>query len=135
MFSFHHWFLLFFLGVFIVDCICSIDHCFFRCFYLTTVFECFHFNDFLLRDCFFVRYFAFELLDKSATDLRSFFYSQAFFTLHSFATFGTTCLYQSFPGASSSVLKVAGPPTEVRNTDPAHLFVWITQCSAKDISR
>ena len=56
MFPFHHWFLLFFLGVFIVDCICSIDHCFFRCFYLTTyftiVFECFHFNDFLFRDCF-----------------------------------------------------------------------------------
>ena len=30
-------------------------------------------------------------------------------------------------GAGSSSLKVAGPPTEVWNIDPAHLFVWITQ--------
>ena len=30
----------------------------------------------------------------------------------------------------SSALKVTGLPTEVRNTDPSHLFVWITQCSA-----
>ena len=26
-------------------------------------------------------------------------------------------------------------PTEVRNTDPAHLFIWITQCSANSITR
>ena len=59
----------------------------------------------------------------STTDLRELFYSQALFTLHSFLTFGTTCFYQGFPGAGSSSLKVAGPPTEVRNTDPAHLSV------------
>ena len=33
MFSFHHWFLLSFLGVFIVDCVCSLHHCFFMCFF------------------------------------------------------------------------------------------------------
>ena len=38
-------------------------------------------------------------------------------------------------GVGSSSLKVAGPPNEVRNTVPVHLFVWITQCSAKDINR
>ena len=30
----------------------------------------------------------------------------------------------------SSALKVTGLPTEVRNTGPSHLFVWITHCSA-----
>ena len=34
-------------------------------------------------------------------------------------------------GASSSPLKVAGPPTEVQNTDPAHLFVLITMFSKR----
>ena len=38
-------------------------------------------------------------------------------------------------GPGSSSLKVAGPPTKVRNIDAAYLFVWITQCSAKGISR
>ena len=33
MFSFHHWFLLSFLGVFIVDCVCSLHHCFFMFFF------------------------------------------------------------------------------------------------------
>ena len=65
----------------------------------------------------------------------SFFYSHAFFTLHSLPKFDITCFYQGFPGAGSFSLKVAGPPTKVRNTDPVHLFVWITQFSAKDISR
>ena len=50
----------------------------------------------------------------SATDLREFFLLSSIFYL--------TVL----PGSSS--LKVAGPPTEVRNTDLGHLFVWITQC-------
>ena len=50
----------------------------------------------------------------SATDLRELFLLSSIFYL--------TVL----PGSSS--LKVAGPPTEVRNTDPGHLFVWITQC-------
>ena len=42
---------------------------------------------------------------------------------------------KAFLGAGSSSLKVPGPPTNVRNTHPAHLFVWITQCSPKGISR
>ena len=45
----------------------------------------------------------------------SFFYSQAFFNLHSLLEFGTTWFYQGFPRAGSSIMKVAGPPTEVRN--------------------
>ena len=57
------------------------------------------------------------------------FYPQEFFTLRSFPTFPASL------GARSSSLKVAGPPTEVWNTHPAHLFVWIKQCSAKGISR
>ena len=70
-----------------------------------------------------------------ATDLRELFLLLAVVYLHSFLTFGTTYFYQCFPGAGNSALKVAGPSTEVRNTDPAHLFVWITQGSVKDISR
>ena len=56
-----------------------------------------------------------------------------------FTFFGSFCvsvlrvlrIWESF----ISSLMVAGPLTEVRNTDPVHLFVWITQCSAKGISR
>ena len=54
---------------------------------------------------------------------RAFFTFRHFFTVHSFLTFGTTCFYQGFPGGSSSSLKIAGPPSEFRNTDRAHLFV------------
>ena len=139
MFSFHHWFLLSLSGVFIVDCISSLHHCFFRCFYFTTVltivFPVFSFHQLLLPCLFFVMYFVFVLLYCECYGFgRAFFYSQAIFTLHSFLTFGSTCFYQGFLGAGSSTLKIAGPPTEVRNTDPAHLFIWITQCSAKGIS-
>ena len=135
MFSFHHWFLLSLSGVFIVDCICSLHHCFFRCFYFTTVltivFPVFSFHQLLLPCLFFVMYFVFVLLYCECYGFgRAFFYSQAIFTLHFFLTFGSTCFYQGFLGAGSSTLKIAG----VRNTDPAHLFIWITQCSAKGIS-
>ena len=37
--------------------------------------------------------------------------------------------------AGGSSLKLQGLPTMVQNTDPAHLFVWITQCSEKGIAR
>ena len=77
----------------------------------------------------FLTYFVFVLLPRLLLIWENVFYSDAFFTLHSFLTFGTTCLYQVFPRADSSALKVAGFPTDVRNTDPVHLFVWITQCS------
>ena len=98
-------------------------------------FECFHFTNFLYHDGFFARHFVFVLLYRECYGCQSFFYSQAFFTLYFFSTFGTTCFYEVFPGASSSTLKVvAGPPTGVRNTDLPHLFVWITQCLAKGIS-
>ena len=77
----------------------------------------------------FLTYFVFVLLPRLLLIWENVFYSDAFFTLHSFLTFDTTCLYQVFPRADSSALKVAGFPTDVRNTDPVHLFVWITQCS------
>ena len=92
-----------------------------------------------------------------------FFYSQAFFTLHPFPHLpqnrecyrferaflilrrflpytpsrhlAQPSFIKAFLGAGSSSLKVPGPPTNVRNTHPAHLFVWITQCSPKGISR
>ena len=50
------------------------------------------------------------------------FNSSVFFTLHSFPTYGTTCLYEGLPRAESSALNVAGLSTEVRNTDLVHLL-------------
>ena len=116
-FSCFHFFMFLFLqmfsGVFIIDCIFSL-HCFF------TFCE-------VLRFC--------AVVSKVLRIWESFFYSQAFFALHPFSTFGPTCFYQGFPEAGSTALKIAGPPTEVRNTDPAHLLVRIIQFSAKGISR
>ena len=70
----------------------------------------------------------------SATDLRECFLLSVIFyfkLLPAFikASLGPAVLLwrlQVFPRTGSSVLKV-----EVRNTDLAHRFVWITQCSAK----
>ena len=43
----------------------------------------------------------------SATDLRElYFYSQMFFSLHSFPTFGTTRFYQGFSGSRQFFLEV-----------------------------
>ena len=74
MFLFHHWFLPLFFG-------------------------CFHFANFLYHDCFLSGTPFLCCCTVSATDLGEFFYSQAFFTFHSFPTFGTTCFYQGFPGS------------------------------------
>ena len=60
-----------------------------------------------------------------ATDLRELFLlSGVFFS------YTLSCFYQGFPRAGSSALKVAGLPTDVQNTDLAHLYIWMTQCSA-----
>ena len=59
-------------------------------------------------------------------------YERAFFILRGFYL---TLLPNKTPlRADNSPLKVAEPLTEVQNTDPAHVFVWITQCSVKGIS-
>ena len=120
MFSFHHWFLLLCLVVCIVDCIFHFTnprvfhHCFFRCFYFTTDFTIV-FRVFVSPTFFTVTVFC-QVCCFGVVALRvlrtweSFLYSQTFFTLHSFPTFGTTCFYQDFPGASRSALKVARPP-------------------------
>ena len=121
------------------------------------LFLSFYFTNFLYYDCFFVRHFVFVLLyckcyrfETTLFTLMRFlphtpsphlpqyrncygfkrpcFILKLFSTLLSFPTLDTTCFYQGFLGASSSSLLVAWPPTEVWNTDPAHLFVWITQC-------
>ena len=65
---------------------------------------------------------------------RAFFSSKTFSSLHCFPTFSTTCFNQGFPG-SQQFLKAAGSPTEVRNTNPIHLFGWIRECAAKAVSR
>ena len=124
-------------------------HCFFRCFIspliINIVFGCFHcwlhwFTSlFLLCHDFFLSGTSFlSCYTMKATDL-TVFYSQSFFTLHSFPTFGVismTCFYQDFPGHKQFCFEgYRRPPTEVRNRNPAHLFVWITQYSAKGISR
>ena len=100
---------------------------------LLLFFECFHFTNFLYRDCILSGTLFVCCCTASATDLRELFSLSGIFTLHFFPTFDTTSFYQGFPWTSSSALKVAGPLTEVWN--PAHLFFWITQCSAKAISR
>ena len=76
----------------------------------------------------FVRYFVFVLLPQVLRIWENVFYSQAFLPYFPF------WFYQGFPGASSSALKVAGLFTEVWNTDPAHLFLWIIQYLAKGIT-
>ena len=137
VFLFHHRFLLLFLG-------------------------CFHLTKFLTINVFLSSTSFLCCCTASATDLRELFLLsgifyltrlphichstisamdlRAFFTLSCFLLY-TPSQYLVQPafikaslGAGSSSLKVAGPPIEVWNTDPAHLFVWITQCSAKGIS-
>ena len=53
------------------------------------------------------------------------FYPQAFFTLRSFTDI-LPALIKAFLVAGSSSLNFAGLHTDPRNTDPAHLFVWLT---------
>ena len=79
--------------------------------------------------CFFVRYFVFVLFYRECYGFERALFT--LFTLHFFATFGT----KGFLEAASSSLKVARPTTQVQNTDTAHLFICITQYSAKGISR
>ena len=143
MFSFHHWFLLSFLGVFIADCVCSLHHCFFRCFFFCFFFHhwfyfCF-LSVFISPSFFTVTVFCQVLrfcvvVPRMLRIWESFFYSQAFFTLHCVPKFGTTCFYQGFPGAGNSAFKVAGPSTDVRNTDRVQLFVWVTLFSKRYLS-
>ena len=62
------------------------------------------------------------------------FYPQVFFTLRSFTNiFDLTCIYQCFPWSRQFFFEVCRASHWGLNhrTDPARLFVWITQCSAK----
>ena len=40
--------------------------------------------------------------------------------------FGTTCYHQGLPGSRQFFLEVCRTWSDARNTDPAHLFVWLT---------
>ena len=122
MSSFHHWFLLLFLGVFIVHVTVS-SGVFISPLILLLFFKCFHFTIFLYRDYFLSGTSFLCCCTASATDLRELFSLSGVLTLPFFPTFETTCFYRGFPGAGSFALKVAGSPTKVRNTDQAHLFV------------
>ena len=128
--DFYDWF----LGVFIINCFGS-------CYQLSL--------PWLFFCCFFIRYFVFCIVAPRVLRIwGSFSHFQVFFILRSFCIFATVPrvlrIWESFlysqaqPAfikasfrAGSSSLKATGPPTEVRNTDSAHLYVWITQCSAK----
>ena len=72
-------------------------------FSLFSVIEFVHVTNFVYHDCFFAAFYQvlrFVLLYRECYGFeRAFYYSQAFFTLHSFTTFGTTCFYQDFPGS------------------------------------
>ena len=72
----------------------------------------------------------------SAMDLKGLFFPLSrFLPYTSTRNLAQPDFFKASLGAGSSSLKVTEPPTEVRNTDLAYLFVWITQCSAKGISR
>ena len=70
----------------------------------------------------------------SATDLRGLFYPWCFLPYTLSRHFAKAAFIKTSLGAGSSSLEVAWPPIEVWNIDPSHLFVWITQCSAKVIT-
>ena len=64
------------------------------------------------------------------------FYPQAFFTLRSFPTFLTQPAFiKASLGAGSFSLKFAGLHADLRNTDPAHLFVWFTAIHNLDVQK
>ena len=57
----------------------------------------------------------------------SFFYPQVFFILGSFSTFlAQSAFIMASLRASISSSKFAGLHADPRNTDPVHLFVWVT---------
>ena len=121
-------------------------HCFFMCFHcliliFTSVFwmfssliAFFHVTSFLYLDCIFPAIY--QVLRFCVVVPRVLQIWESLFYPH------TTSRNLTQPAfikvsleAGSFFLKVAGPPTEVQNTDPTHLFVWSTQYSAKGINR
>ena len=115
---FHHCFLVGF--ILFIDCIILSHHVplpwlLFCCFLSGTSFLC---------SCF-----------ASAMNLsKLFLLSGVFLPYTPFWHFAQPGFIKASVGARSSSLKVAGPPTEVRNGDLAHPFIWITQYSAKSTS-
>ena len=67
----------------------------------------------------------------SATDLRDLFLLWCFLRYTPSRHLGEPAFIKAFLGADSSSLMVRGTPTEVRQTDPTHLFVWITVLSKR----
>ena len=111
-------------------------YCFFGCFYFTTftiVFREFSFHELSLLWRCFVRYFGFVLLYRECYG-----FERAFFTHRCFLTY-TPSWNLAQPGFIKASLGPAVPSWRLQGlqlrfeTDPAHLFVWITQCSANGI--
>ena len=123
--------------------------CFFRCFlfhyrFLLLLFSCFHFTltVFLsgtwLLCCYATNakdlgvlwaFFALHPFPHLPQNRECYRFERAFLTLRRFLPYipsrhlAQPSFIKAFLGAGSSSLKVAGPPTKVRNTHPAHLFV------------
>ena len=135
MFSFHYWFLLLLIafvdfinfrvlttvssGVFISPLI------------FTIVFRVFSFRQLSLSWLFFVRYSVFILLYRECYGFERVFLLSGVFYLPLFPDIWHNLLLSRLPWEPAA----GGSPTEVQNTDPAHLFVWIIQWSAKGILR
>ena len=76
---------------------------------------------------FWLLYFTVTFLPQALRFWVGIFYPQAFFTLRSFPTIlPQPAFIKASLGADSSSLKFAGLHADLRNTDPAHLFVWFT---------
>ena len=108
-------------------------HCFFRGFHFsplifTTVFRVFSLLIAFFHVTNFVAFLSGTSLlcccTVSATDLRGlFFYSQAFLPYTPSQHLAQSAFIMASLGVDSSSLKAAGPPTEVRNSEPVYLFV------------
>ena len=56
----------------------------------------------------------------------AFFTHRRFYLMLLPKIFGTTCYHQGLPGSRQFFLEVCRTWSDARNTDPAHLFVWLT---------
>ena len=85
---------------------------------------------------FFYQYSFLCWCSASATDLREdFLLSDVALSYTASQHLAQPAFIKASLGAPSFSFKVEGPPTEVTNKDPAHLFVLITQCSVQGSSR
>ena len=77
-------------------------------------FECFHFTNLFTVTIFWQALCFFVVEPRVLRIKKIFFYSQVFFTSHSFSIFGTVTFYPGFPRGDSSVLKAVGLPLNLK---------------------